>query len=212
MTRALSILQFVLNELGTMVMFYLLLYTLGLKAAIAGSLVYLILDGIRRHVRKIGYPQLYILTSVLTFLFGGIDLMAETPFMIKYEAVVTSLVVAASFGASALTAKPMMLEMAQRQVGETFPDRADIRVFFKLMTFAWAVYFVLRAAAYFWVGAVLPIEQAMEVRPFIGTPSLLVMIAISFQGRRLFALAQRLHLLPVVVAETAATPTAAPAV
>ena len=49
----------------------------------------------------------------------------------------------------------------------------------------------------------------MAIRPFIGVPSLLVMMAISFQGRRLFAFAQRLGLLPVVDEATPILPSRA---
>jgi intracellular septation protein A len=203
MARVLFVLRFILDQLGTMAMFYLLLYTLGLKAAIAGSLVFLLVDGIRRHRLGIGFPKLYILTSVLTFVFGGIDLMSATPFMIKYEAVITSLIVGASFAWTLFGDRPMLQDLAEQQTHETFPDRADTRAFFRILTLIWVGYFLARAIAYFWVGTALPIEQAMEILPFIGTPSLLVMIAISFQGRHLFALMHRLGLLPVVTEDAA---------
>ena len=205
MARLLSILRFIVDQFGTMALFYLLLYTLGLKAAIAGSLVFLIADAIRRHRYGIGFPKLYILTSVLTFVFGGIDLMSETPFMIKYEAVVTSLIVAGAFGWTVFGPRPMLQELAEQQARASFPDRADVRAFFRILTLIWVAYFVARAAVYFWIGEALPIEQAMAIRPFIGTPSLVVMIVLSFQGRHLFALLKRLGLLPVV-AEDAPAP------
>jgi intracellular septation protein A len=205
MTRLLSVLRFILEQFGTMAVFYALLYTLGLKAAIAGSIVFVAVDAVRRHRFGIGFPRLYILTSVLTFLFGGIDLMSQTPFMIKYEAVITSLIVAASFAWTLFGDRPMLQELAEQQTRESFPDRADVRAFFRILTLLWIGYFVLRAIVYFWIGATLPIERAMEIRPFIGTPSLLVMMAISFQGRRLFLLLYRLGLLPAVE-ETAPQP------
>jgi intracellular septation protein A len=198
MARVLSVLRFILDQFGTMAAFYLLLYTLGLKAAIAGSIVFVIIDGIRRHRQGIGFPKLYILTSVLTFVFGGIDLMSKTPFMIKYEAVITSLIVAGFFGSTVFGPRPMLQELAEQRMSEAFPDRADVRAFFRILTLMWVVYFVVRAAAYLWIGEALPIEQAMAIRPFIGTPSLLLMTVISFQGRHLFALLKRLGLLPAV--------------
>jgi intracellular septation protein A len=200
MKQILGLLRFVLAEFGTLAMFYLLLYTVGLKGAIAGSVVFVIIDGVRRYVYRAGFPKLYILTSVLTFVFGGIDLTAATPFMIKYEAVITSLIIGASFAYGMRGARPMLMEIAERQIGQSLPDRADIRAFFKMLTGLWAAYFVARAIAYFWIGEALPIERAMQIRPFIGTGSLLVMMALSFQGRRLFALIQRLGWLPAVPA------------
>jgi intracellular septation protein A len=198
MTRVLSVLRFIVTQFGTMVVFYALLYGFGLKLAIAGSVGFVVVDGVRRHIQGVGFPKLFVLTSVLTFVFGGIDLMAQTPFMIQYEAVVTSLVVAVSFAYGAQGAKPMLQEIAEQRTKEVFPDRADIRAFFKLLTLFWAGYFLVRAVVYLWIGATLPIELAMEIRPILGTASLLVMFAISFQGKRLFALCQRLGLLPMV--------------
>jgi intracellular septation protein A len=196
MRRVLNALRFIVEQLGTLILFYLLLYSLGLKAAIAGALVFVVADGVRRHIWKLGFPKLYILTSALTFIFGGIDLLSDTPFMIKYEAVITSLVIAATFALGARGAKSMMQEIAEQQSRESFPDRADVRAFFRMMTLAWAGYFVIRAIGYFWIGEVWPIERVMSVRPILGTASLLVMMAISFQGRRLFMLCRRLGLLP----------------
>jgi len=204
MARLLSVLRFIIDQLGTLAVFYLLLYTLGLKAAIAGSVVFVVVDAIRRHWLGIGFPKLFILTSVLTFVFGGIDLMSEVPFMIKYEAVITSLIVGASFAWTLFGERPMLQELAEQRTGETFPDRADTRAFFRMLTVAWVAYFVARALAYLWIGEALPIDRALEIRPFIGTPSLLLMIAISMQGRHLFALCKRLGLLPVVAEDTPA--------
>jgi hypothetical protein len=198
MARVLNLLRCIANQFGTMALFYLLLYSFGLKAAIAGSIVFVIVDGIRRLVTGAGFPKLYILTSVRTFAFGGVDLTSATPFMIKYEAVITSLVVGVSFVLGAQGSKPMMQEIAEAQTREAFPDRPDVRFFFQLLTLFWAGYFFLRAVTYFWLGEAIPIDQAMQIRPILGTVSMLVMIAISFQGRRLFALMQRMRLLPVV--------------
>jgi intracellular septation protein A len=196
MRRVLNALRFIVEQLGTLILFYLLLYSLGLKAAIAGALVFVVADGARRHIWKVGFPKLYILVSALTFIFGGIDLLSATPFMIKYEAVITSLVIAATFAFDAAGAKPMVQEIAEQQSKQSFPDRPDVRAFFKLLTIAWASYFFIRAIAYFWIGEVWPIERVMAVRPILGSASLLAMIAISTQGRRLFMLCRRLGLLP----------------
>jgi intracellular septation protein A len=196
MSRVLTLLKFVIAQFGTLVVFYALLYTLGLKAAIGGAIVFVILDGVRRRVQGEAFPKLYILTSLLTFVFGGIDLMAETPFMIKYEAVITSAVLAVTFAYSVRGAKPMLQTIAEEQTKQSFADRPDIRAFFVLLTFTWVGYFVLRAITYLWLGETLPIEEVMKIRPIIGSASLLVMFAISFQGRRLFLLLERLGLLP----------------
>jgi intracellular septation protein A len=178
-------------DFGGMIFFYLLLYMVGLKAAIAGTLVFLVADVVRRRLQGSGFPRIYVLTSAMAVGFGLIDLLARTPFMIKYEAVITSLVLAAMFAAGA-RGKSMLQEMAEQQQGTSFAERPDITRFFQLMTLMWAGYFVLKAIAYAWIGAVLPIERTMQIRPVVGTISLIVMIGISTQARSLFVVAQRL--------------------
>jgi len=92
-----------------------------------------------------------------------------------------------------------MLQEIAEQRGQVFPDRADIRHFFRLFTLLWAAYFFLKAGIYLWLGAILPMPRALLLRSIIGGVSLGLMIAVSVtQGRRLFFLCRWLGLLPVV--------------
>jgi intracellular septation protein A len=198
-SRAKDLLRASAFDFGGMIFFYVLLYTVGLKAAIGGTLVFLVADIVRRRIQGLGFPRIYILTSAMALGFGAIDLLARTPFMIKYEAVITSLVLGAMFAAGA-RGKSMLQEMAEQQQGAPFENRPDIARFFQLMTLMWAIYFVVKAGVYLVIGAMLPIERTMQIRPVIGTASLIVMIAISTQGQRLFGFAQRLGLLKQPIA------------
>ncbi len=93
--------------------------------------------------------------------------------------------------------KPMLQEVAEKQRNLTFPEGADIRRFFQLFTLLWAVYFFVKAAFYYWMGAILPLTEAMAVRSIVGGVSLGLMIALSVtQGRRLFFFCRWLGLLP----------------
>ena len=182
-------------DFGGLIVFYALLWTLGLKAAIAGTIIFLCFDVIRRHRAKLGFPRIYILSGALAVVFGVIDLVSTSPFMIKYEAVVSSLAVGAMFAAGA-RGKSIIQELVEQREGEPFEDRADIRRFFQLLTLLWAGYFVVKAGVYVWMGEVMPIDRVMEVRPIVGTASLVAMVALMSQGRRLFELARRIGLLP----------------
>jgi uncharacterized membrane protein len=199
MRKVFEFLRVLVAQLGTLILFWTLLWIFGLKVAIAGSIVFVLVDGTRRILFRAGFPALYLLTSGLTIIFGAIDLYAETPFMIKYEAVITNLVVAGVFAWGARGEKAMFQEIAEEQSNEAFPDRADIRYFFKLMTLVWAVYFVIRAGVYLWLGTIMPMERLLTIRPIIGFASMGCMLALSFQGQRLFDLLARRGFLPVVV-------------
>jgi intracellular septation protein A len=108
-------------DFGGMIVFYALLYTLGLKAAIGGTILFVIADAIRRHRSGLGFPRIYVLTSALALVFGAIDLLAATPFMIQWEAVITSLFLAGMFGLGA-RGKSMLQELVEQRQGESFVE------------------------------------------------------------------------------------------
>jgi intracellular septation protein A len=199
LSRLAPALKFVLSEFGPLIVFWGLALTFGTKAAIAGSVAFIIADGVWRYRRGIPATRLYIFSSALTVMFGTIDLFAVTPFMLKYESVVTNVATGAAFVIGARGAKPMLQELAEKQRSMTFPEGADVRRFFQLFTLLWAAYFFVKAAFYYWLGAVMPLTDAMAVRSIVGGVSLGLMIALSVtQGRRLFFLCRRLGLLPDV--------------
>lgn len=181
-------------DFGGIVVFYLLLWCVGLKAAIAGTIVFIVLDAVRRIRRKLGFPRIYLLSNALVICFGGIDLLSANPFMIKYEAVISSLAVGAMFALGA-RGRSIIQELVEQQSGEA-DDSPEMRRFFQLMTLLWAAYFVVKAGVYFWIGQVVPIERAMEIRPVISIVSLAAMIALCTRGRWLFAICEHLSLLP----------------
>lgn len=182
-------------DFGGIIVFYVLLWTAGLKPAIAGTLVFLAIDFVRRRRKGLGFPRIYVLSSVLVVVFGFIDLASSSPFMIKYEAPISSFAVGLMFALGA-RGKSIIQEVVEQQTPDAADDSPEMRRFFQLMTAMWAAYFFVKAAVYLWLGEIMTIERALEVRPIISFASLGVMILICSQGRLLFALCERLHLLP----------------
>jgi len=204
MRRLVAAVRFVFAEFGPLIVFWALAVTLGTKAAIAGSVVFIIGDAAWRWRRGIPFTRIYLLSSALTLVFGTVDLISVTPFMLKYEAVVTNAATGVAFVLGARGAKPMLQEVAEQRQGEPFPERADVRRFFQLFTLLWAGYFFVKATFYFWVGQIMPLPEAMALRSIVGGISLGIMIALSVtQGRRLFMLCRAMGLLPVVAEQGA---------
>jgi intracellular septation protein A len=198
MQRLRAVLNFILCEFGPLVVLLALSATFGLKIAIAGTIAFVIVDAFRRLWRHIPFTRVYLLSSGLALIFGSNDLLSQTPFMLKYEAVITNVATGFAFVAGARGDKPMLQEMAEQR-REAFPDRPDVRHFFRLFTLFWAAYFFVKAGIYLWLGAVLPLQRAILLRSVIGGISLGVMLLISAtQGRRLFFLCRRIGLVPVV--------------
>ena len=197
MQRVLGFLRYIVMEFGALIVFWVALYFFGIKPAIAATIAFILLDALYRWRARKPVTRIYVLTSTLAVVFGAIDLYAANPFMIKYEAVITNTVTCIFFLVGARGEKSMLQEMAERR--QQFPDRPDVRYFFRLFTLFWSSYFFIKAAVYLWLGLILPLERALALRVVIGNVSLVAMLALSFLGgRRLFFLCRWLGLLPTV--------------
>jgi intracellular septation protein A len=192
-----GVLSFVFGTFGPLIVFYGLLALFGLKAAIGGLVVFFLLDLLRHRLRRIPFTRIYLLTAGLTVAFGLIDIAAQTPFMLSYESVITSVAFGVFFAAGARGKRPLIQEFAEQAEDKPFPERADVVFFFRLLTLLWAGYFFLEASAYLWLARTQPVERAMEIRSVAGPVGLGLMFLFSLQGRRLFALLRRLGWLPV---------------
>jgi intracellular septation protein A len=196
MSRLLAILRFALAEFGPLIVFWTLASTLGVKPAILGSILFIVADAAWRRVKRLKFTRLYLLISGLTLVFGLVDLASTSPFMLKYEAVITNAATGFAFVAGALGEKPIIQEVAEQR-GEAFVATEEVRAFFRLFTLVWAAYFILKAIVYLWMAWTMPMLEAMALRSVAGGVSLGLMIVISTtQGRRLFFLCRRLGLLP----------------
>jgi intracellular septation protein A len=196
MSRLLGILRFALAEFGPLIVFWTLASTLGVKPAILGSILFIVADAAWRRVKRLKFTRLYLLISGLTLVFGLVDLASTSPFMLKYEAVITNAATGFAFVAGALGEKPIIQEVAEQR-GEAFVATEEVRAFFRLFTLVWAAYFILKAIVYLWMAWTMPMLEAMALRSVAGGVSLGLMIVISTtQGRRLFFLCRRLGLLP----------------
>ncbi len=109
---------------------------------------------------------------------------------------ITSLVIACVLIWGARGEKSMIQGLVEQQHGDAFEDGADIRRFFKLFTLLWAAYFVLKAVAYLWMGAVMPMEEALKIRPVVGMVSLGAMMLLSWKAQILFDFGVRVGVLP----------------
>ncbi len=196
MERLSAAIRWALAEFGPLIVFWALALTLGVKPAIAGSLLFILGDAAWRWRKGLAFTRLYLQVSALTLVFGAIDLVATSPFMLKYEAAVTNVATGLAFVAGAMGEKPIIQEVAEQR-GDSVPATRETRAFFRLFTLAWAAYFFVKAAFYVWVVRTFPLLEAMALRSVVGSASLGLMILVSAtQGRRLFFLCRRLGLLP----------------
>lgn len=195
MAGLLGKLRYAFAEFGSMIVFVIGLYGFGIKPAIVATIVWIVGDAIQRAVRRLGFPQVWLFANGLVVVFGGVDLYAATPFMLRYEPVVTNALTGLVFAAGAFGEKPVIQLLAEAR-GRSFPEGPEIRRFFQWLTFIWVAYFVAKAALYYWLAERLTLEEAMPIRAVIGPVSLVALLALSWRSRPLFLLLRRLRLLP----------------
>jgi hypothetical protein len=195
--RAAGTLKWIIADFGALLIFLALSLTLGSKAAIAGSLLFLLGDAARRLHAGIAFNKLYVLTSVLAVTLGVIDLLSPVPFILKYEPAFSSAATGLVFLAGARGPKSMIQELAERRRGAPFVERPDLARFFQIITLVWAAFFAARAVFYVLIAEEMSLSHVLIVRSAIGTGSLALMILLSLtQARRFYALCQRMGLLP----------------
>ncbi|HXW19131.1 MAG TPA: hypothetical protein VEK35_01355 [Roseiarcus sp.] len=196
MSKLIAVARFAAAEFGPLIVFWTLAATLGVKPAILGSILFIAGDALWRWRKGLAFTRLYVLVSALTLVFGFVDLLSTSPFMLKYEAAISNAATGLAFVVGALGEKPIIQEAAEQR-GQSFVVTNEVRAFFRLFTLVWAAYFFLKAGLFLWMAWTMPMLEAMALRSLIGGVSLGVMIAISVtQGRRLFFLCRRLGLLP----------------
>nr|WP_298798425.1 septation protein IspZ [uncultured Acetobacter sp.] len=181
------------NTFGALILYWLVFLTFGIKPAIAVTLVFIVAEIIWRMATHRPFPVLWWFSNTMALVFGAVDLYANTPFMLRYEASVSNLITAAFFAAGAVGEEPLILRFAMHSKnGNTIPkDKPEVIQFFRAFTLLWAAYFVARAGAYLWIMNAFPLPKALMLRTVISWGSLGVMALISMKGRRVFALCQR---------------------
>ena len=197
LSRLLGILRFGAENLGPIITFIVLSRLFGLKVAIAGAVIFVVADVIRRKWFHLSFPTIYLVSAGLTVGFGIVDLFAANPFMLRFESVVSNLVTCGFFVVGARGKSSMIQEIVEQKRGAPFVNRPDLQRFFSYLTLMWAFYFLLKAIIYLWLGLVLPLDRAVEIRSIFGTASLMAMVAISATlTRQLYLLCQRFGWLP----------------
>ena len=196
MTKLLPLVRFALVEFAPLIVLLALSSAFGIKVAIAGSVVAILVEAVWRWLAGRAFTRLYLLTSGLALGFGIVDLWAVSPFLLRFEAVATNVATGAAFVFAAFGEKPILQEFAEQR-GKVPRSGADIRRFFQFMTLFWAAYFFVKAALYVWLALRLPLAEAAAARSVIGAVSMAAMIAVSTtQGRRMFTLCRRFGWLP----------------
>jgi intracellular septation protein A len=182
---------FVLSSFGPIIVFYAVNYGWGLMAAIAASAAWSIADVVRHLVTKKPISTIFKFSAAMTVVFGAVDLLAQQSLLFKYEAVVSNVATAAVFAGTLRAGKSIMQESYERSPrAQGRPMPPWLPSFFRVATYAWVAYFLVKAVIYFFVARAYPIEQAMGIRVVFGNVTMGVMFGLTWVIAKLYARAQ----------------------
>lgn len=179
---------------GGLIVYWGIFLLFGIKPAIAATLVFIVVEYVWRVTTHRPFPVLWWFSNGMALVFGVIDLYADSPFMLRYEATVSNLLTAAFFAAGAVGEKPLILQFAQRSpnAGDIPTDRPELMRFFRAFTLLWAAYFVFRAGLFLWIMQNPSLSSALLLRTLAGWGSLALMVLLSMNGRHVFLACQRI--------------------
>ncbi len=192
---AASLLRTGAYDFGGILVFYALMWLVGIKAAIAGTLVFVVADIWRRRRQRIGFPRLYVLTTALAIVFGSIDLVSKTPFMLKYEGAVSTAVVGIAFALGA-RGTSIIEELVVQKSGADAIDFPHANRFFSLLTATWAAYYLCMSVFYAWIGITFPYKRAILIRQVASFVGLGAMMLVSVNGKLLYGVFRVMRLIP----------------
>jgi len=192
-----ALVRVLFENFGPILVFYGVNHFYGLKLAIIASTVYSLSEITLKHFRGTKLTPLFKFSAAITLIFGCVDLYAQQSFLFKYESVATNIMTGVFFAASLFGGKKTVIQEYYEAQGNSKPMTRDRVAYFKYLTSAWVIYFVLKAAAYFWIASNFSIEQSMIVRTILGSGTLYLMLFISIVGsKKIFPLLKQYRLLP----------------
>ncbi|WP_413578738.1 septation protein IspZ [Bdellovibrio sp. HCB290] len=174
-----KIINWVLENFGSIILFQFTHHFYGLKPAIAAALVFSVVQIVVLKLKKRPFNPFMIFSFVLICGFGLVDLLSANAEFFKYESGILSLFIGAYFGISLFRPKSLVEEVAEQQGRVSTESSPDKTFFFRLITLFWLLYFVAKALIYFWIASTSSITESLIFRTLFGTGSFYILLAIT---------------------------------
>jgi uncharacterized membrane protein len=167
---------FVLQNFGPLVAFLFVNWRFGLLAAIAASMGVALVEVAVHLAHKKRPTRLFVMTTILTLAFGGVDLWMKRSVLFRFEAVITNVITGVWFGATLFGEKTMLLEFYEKTRKPEDPMPPETPSYLRLLTTIWTLYFFAKAALYAWIAVAFPLDRAIEIRAVVGTASFVALL------------------------------------
>lgn len=168
-----------LADFAPLLVYYGAEWIWGLQIALVLSIAWVFGECGWKILKRQPFTLFFVFTSVITILFGTIDLYLQRNALFRYEPVATNFLVGAFFLSTLFFGKALIQEMAEKQgraIGPLDPDKV---FYFRFLTVVWSVYFWAKAGAYFWIARHYSMEQLTLVRILAGSASMYALLVAS---------------------------------
>ncbi len=197
MKNLVKLFNFVISNFGPLIGFYVINQFWGFKTGVLASCVLVFIEYFWLKSKKQKIGMFFYFSSGMILIFGGLDLYLQEPYFMKYEASITNLLFAIFFGMSILKDKSIVQEFAETQGRTSSETSVDKSFFFKMFTFAWTIYFLLKAFFYLWLSFNTSMNEGLVIRIFVGKVSFWLMMVLSIGfPKKIWNVMEKLRLFP----------------
>ena len=182
-----KVMIFLLIDFLPMIVFLLVESFFSEKEAMLASIIAILIFFLIYKINKILISKIFYLISGLTIIFGIIDILSGgSPFLLKYESVITNFVTGLFFLLSIKNNGSIIQDFAikQKRFSEEHLSYEMIK-FFKIWTLIWIIYFFMKSLLYFWIANEYSYKDGFLIRLIVGNVSFYTLLFLSIFGGNL---------------------------
>lgn len=171
MSKMVALIRWLVRDFGPLLVFYGTNVAFGFVPAVLTTIAWTTVEVGLLLWRKQPISGFLTFSATVTVGFGLIDLVFQSPVLLRYESVVTNLFTGAFFGLSLRAKKSFIQEAAERRAelqGKPMTLTPVVLAYFRGCTIVWTAYFFLKAAVYAWVNTTYDFNAALALRVLIG--------------------------------------------
>lgn len=169
--------MFVLKNFLVPILFFLSFRWWGAKPAIVIAVAAALFNVVFLRLRKERLPSFFVIASVFTVLFGGIDLLSVDPRYFKIMPFAENALLGTVFLTAALARLPLLQWFAKDLPARLKPAPGEISErYIRNLTFIWSAYFCAKAFVYLYFAFCVDLGELIVLRSLIGNVSIALIL------------------------------------
>jgi intracellular septation protein len=178
---------FILRNFAAPLAFIVTFKLFGPKPAIALAIAITIAQVLAHRIHGLRLSPFFYAATGLTVVFGGVDLVIDSPRYFRLEPFAHNFVVGAAFLASLLAGRPILGWFVESLPKRFQPSEEELQGdYLRKLTAVWAVYLLVKAFAFLWLAFRVDLAELILVRSTLGGGSLWLLVLGELAYRKRF--------------------------